>query len=117
VFIIINNGGIYSGVDQESFKEMAKKDAALKYNLSFNKFCKFFYHKKNSLPPTSLLQANYERIAGAFGCQGYLACSIEEVKKSVQSALAEKTHPSIINVFIEPTSGRVQQVCLIYLKY
>jgi thiamine pyrophosphate-dependent acetolactate synthase large subunit-like protein len=58
------------------------------------------------------MQANYERIASAFGCQGYLARSIEEVKKSVQSALAEKVHPSIINVFIEPSSGRVQQVCL-----
>lgn len=63
-----------------------------------------------SLPPTSLMQANYERIAGAFGCQGYLARSLDEVKKSVQSALAEKTRPSIINVFIEPSAGRVQQV-------
>ncbi|CAF4868804.1 unnamed protein product, partial [Rotaria magnacalcarata] len=25
------------------------------------------------------------------------------------SALAEKTHPSIINVLIDPSSGRVQQ--------
>ncbi|CAF4132151.1 unnamed protein product [Rotaria magnacalcarata] len=91
VFIIINNGGIYTGVDSDSFQEMAKKDAAL------------------NLPPTSLMQANYERIAEAFGCQGYLARSIEEVKKSVQSALAEKTHPSIINVLIDPSSGRVQQ--------
>ncbi|CAF4872961.1 unnamed protein product, partial [Rotaria sp. Silwood1] len=61
------------------------------------------------LPPTSLMQANYERIAEAFGCQGYLARTQEEVKKSVQSALAEKTRPSIINVFIDPSSGRVQQ--------
>ncbi|CAM2702395.1 unnamed protein product [Rotaria socialis] len=91
VFIIINNGGIYTGVDSDSFQEMAKKDSTL------------------NLPPTSLTQANYERIAGAFGCQGYLACSIEEVKKSVQSALAEKTRPSIINVIIDPSSGRVQQ--------
>ncbi len=36
VFIIINNGGIYSGVDTDSFKEMASKDAALKYILLFN---------------------------------------------------------------------------------
>jgi len=91
IFIIINNGGIYAGVDADSFQEMAKKDAAL------------------NIPPTSLMQANYERIAGAFGCQGYLARSIEEVQKSVQSALAEKTRPSIINVFIEPSSSRVQQ--------
>ncbi|CAF1250594.1 unnamed protein product [Rotaria sordida] len=91
IFIIINNGGIYAGIDAESFQEAAKKDAAL------------------NLPPTSLMQANYERIAGAFGCQGYLARSLEEVKKSVQSALAEKNRPSIINVFIEPSSGRVQQ--------
>ncbi|CAF4611239.1 unnamed protein product [Rotaria sp. Silwood1] len=91
IFIIINNGGIYAGVDAESFQEMAKKDAAL------------------NLPPTSLMQANYERIAEAFGCQGYLARTQEEVKKSVQSALAEKTRPSIINVFIDPSSGRVQQ--------
>lgn len=59
------------------------------------------------------MQANYERIAGAFGCQGYLARSLEEVKKCVQSALAEKTRPSIINVLIDPSAGRVQQVCLI----
>jgi hypothetical protein len=42
-----------------------------------------------------------------------LAQSAEEVKKSVQSALAEKTHPSIINVFIEPSAGRVEQVNII----
>ncbi|CAF3965472.1 unnamed protein product [Rotaria sp. Silwood1] len=69
----------------------------------------FSLKKKCSLPPTSLMQANYERIAEAFGCQGYLARTQEEVKKSVQSALAEKTRPSIINVFIDPSSGRVQQ--------
>ncbi|UJR24963.1 hypothetical protein I4U23_006327 [Adineta vaga] len=91
IFIIINNGGIYAGVDAESFQDMTRQDATL------------------NLPPTSLMQANYERIAEAFGCQGYLARSIDEVKKSVQSALAEKTRPSIINVFIEPSSGRVQQ--------
>jgi len=91
IFIIINNGGIYAGVDKESFDEMARQDAEL------------------NLPPTSLTQANYERIAGAFGCQGYLARTIEEVKKSVQSALAEKTRPTIINVLIDPSSGRVQQ--------
>ncbi len=97
---------------------MAKTDAALKYILLFNwSFSvKYFIIKKTSLPPTSLLQANYEKIAGAFGCQGYLARTIEEVQKSVQSALAEKTRPSIINVFIEPSSGRVQQVCLFDLK-
>ncbi len=61
------------------------------------------------------MQANYERIAGAFGCQGYLARSAEEVKKSVESALAEKIRPSIINVCIEPASDRVQQVCLFLL--
>ena len=70
-----------------------------------------------SLPPTSLIQAHYERIAGAFGCQGYLARSLDEVKKSVQSALAEKTRPSIINVFIEPSSGRVQQVSVDHVSY
>lgn len=70
-----------------------------------------------SLPPTSLMQAHYERIAGAFGCQGYLARTLEEVKKSVQSALAEKTRPSIINVFIEPSSGRVQQVSVNHVSY
>jgi len=91
IFIIINNGGIYAGVDPDSFQEMAKNDATL------------------NLPPTSLMQANYERVAGAFGCQGYLARSIEEVKKSVQAALAEKNRPTIINVFIDPAAGRVQQ--------
>lgn len=30
IFIIINNGGIYAGVDKESFDEMARQDAELK---------------------------------------------------------------------------------------
>ena len=64
----------------------------------------------SSLPPTSLMQANYERIAGAFGCQGYLARSLDELKQCTQAALSEKNQPSIINVFIDPSSGRVQQV-------
>ena len=71
--------------------------------------------KKNfSLPPTSLMRANYERMAAAFDCQGYLARSVEEIKESVQSALAEKSRPSIINVLIDPSSGRVQQVSFIF---
>ena len=44
------------------------------------------------------MQNHYERIyiAGAFSCQGYSSRSIEEVKQSMQSTLAEKVHPSII---------------------
>ena len=56
------------------------------------------------------MQANYERIATAFGCQGYLARSLDELKQCTQAALAEKNQPSIINVFIDPSAGRVQQV-------
>ena len=35
IFIIINNGGIYAGVDLESFQDMARQDATLKYILLF----------------------------------------------------------------------------------
>lgn len=30
IFIVINNGGIYAGVDGDTFRDMAKTDAALK---------------------------------------------------------------------------------------
>jgi len=91
IFIIINNGGIYAGVDKETFQELSQQDPRI------------------ALPPTSLMQANYEKIAEAFNCKGYLATNLNELQKAVKDALNEKNRPTIINVFIEPSSGRVQQ--------
>ncbi|CAF1307575.1 unnamed protein product, partial [Didymodactylos carnosus] len=91
IFIIINNGGIYAGVDKETYTELTKQDPRI------------------NLPPTSLMQANYEKIADAFSCKGYLATTIDEIQKALKEALNEKHRPTIINVLIEPSAGRVQQ--------
>uniref|UniRef100_A0A8D2LF80 2-hydroxyacyl-CoA lyase 1 n=1 Tax=Varanus komodoensis TaxID=61221 RepID=A0A8D2LF80_VARKO len=94
IIIIVNNNGIYSGLDADTWKEILK--------LGEPSAC---------VPPVSLLpNAHYEQIMSAFGGKGYFVQTPEELQAALKASLAEKHVPSLINIMIDPQSDRKKQV-------
>lgn len=93
VVIIINNNGIYGGLDKELFQDIRDGvDVTL------------------ATPPTSLLpSARYERMASIFDESGHLCTTIPELESAVNLSLAESQKPSLINVLINPMAQRKAQ--------
>ncbi|XP_067127494.1 2-hydroxyacyl-CoA lyase 1 isoform X2 [Centruroides vittatus] len=94
IIIIINNNGIYNGLDLESWKmlEEEKVDVGL------------------SIPPNSLLpSARYENIAKMFGGKGFYTSTPKELKEALEESLKTIDQPCIINVAIDPVSQRKPQ--------
>lgn len=93
VVIIINNNGIYGGLDKELFQDIRDGvDVTL------------------ATPPTSLLpSARYERMASIFNESGHLCTTIPELESAVKLSLAETQKPSLINVLINPMAQRKAQ--------
>ncbi|XP_053570175.1 2-hydroxyacyl-CoA lyase 1 [Bombina bombina] len=93
IIIVVNNNGIYSGFDEQSWKDMLEAgDPA------------------SIAPPLSLKpNARYEQVMTAFGGKGYFVRTPEELQSSLKSSLAEKNVPSLINVMIDPQSDRKKQ--------
>uniref|UniRef100_H3DM59 2-hydroxyacyl-CoA lyase 1 n=1 Tax=Tetraodon nigroviridis TaxID=99883 RepID=H3DM59_TETNG len=93
VIIVVNNNGIYSGVDPETWKEMAKMG-----NLTL------------IAPPVTLLpEARYDEVMAAFGGKGYLVRTVEELRRALELSLTDWQRPSLLNVLIDPSSDRKQQ--------
>ncbi|KAM6909810.1 2-hydroxyacyl-CoA lyase 1 isoform 1-T1 [Xenentodon cancila] len=98
VIIVVNNNGIYSGIDAETWKEMAKMGALTSVNVA----CR--------APVTCLLpEARYDGIMTAFGGQGFLVRTVEELRSALQLSLSDWERPSLLNVLIDPSSDRKQQ--------
>lgn len=91
VFVIVNNNGIYSGFDEETWAATLKD---------------------NTPPPGTCLlpNARYEKIAEAFGGKGYFASTPKEVHDSFKAALADTSNVSIVNIMISPYAARKPQV-------
>uniref|UniRef100_A0A4W6DJ62 2-hydroxyacyl-CoA lyase n=1 Tax=Lates calcarifer TaxID=8187 RepID=A0A4W6DJ62_LATCA len=93
VIIVVNNNGIYSGVDPETWKEMAKMGDLT-----------------SVAPPVTLLpEARYDEIMTAFGGRGFLVRTVEELRSALQLSLSDWEKPSLLNVLIDPSSDRKQQ--------
>ncbi|XP_063601287.1 2-hydroxyacyl-CoA lyase 1-like [Penaeus indicus] len=93
VVIIVNNNGIYGGLDKELFQDIRDgMDVTI------------------ATPPTSLLpSARYERMASIFNESGHLCTTIPELESAVKLSLAETQKPSLINVLINPMAQRKAQ--------
>lgn len=93
VIVIVNNNGIYGGLDDEIFTDIREgMDATI------------------ATPPTSLLPTvHYERIASMFNGTGYFCKSIAQLKVAITQALKEDHKPSIVNVMINPMAQRKAQ--------
>lgn len=93
VIIVVNNNGIYSGVDPETWKEMAKMGDLT-----------------SIAPPVTLLpEARYDEVMAAFGGRGYLVRTAEELRRALELSLTDWQRPSLLNVLIDPSSDRKQQ--------
>ncbi|KGL77697.1 2-hydroxyacyl-CoA lyase 1, partial [Tinamus guttatus] len=93
LIIVVNNNGIYTGLDTDAWKEMLKSgDPA------------------TCAPPVSLLpNAHYERIMSAFGGKGYFVTRPEELQDALKASVADGHTPALINVLIDPRSERKKQ--------
>lgn len=93
IIIVVNNNGIYSGLDPDTWKEMAKMGDLTAV-----------------APPVSLLpEARYDEVMTAFGGRGFLARTAKELLDALQLSLDDWERPSLINVLIDPSSDRKQQ--------
>ncbi|CAH0564468.1 unnamed protein product [Brassicogethes aeneus] len=94
--IIVNNSGIYGGMDEESYREI--QEAGGKDDIT------------KMTPPTSLsYAARYEKMMTIFGKSGFFCKTIPELQNAVRESLKINDSPSIINVIINPTADRKPQ--------
>ena len=62
-------------------------------------------------PPVTLLpEARYDEVMTAFGGRGFLVRTVEELRSALQMSLDDWERPSLLNVLIDPSSDRKQQV-------
>uniref|UniRef100_A0A4W5Q5J8 2-hydroxyacyl-CoA lyase n=1 Tax=Hucho hucho TaxID=62062 RepID=A0A4W5Q5J8_9TELE len=93
VIIVVNNNGIYSGVDSETWEMMGKMGDLT-----------------TVAPPVTLLpEARYDEVMNAFGGRGFLVRTEEELRSALQLSLSDWERPSLLNVLIDPSSDRKQQ--------
>lgn len=59
---------------------------------------------------TLLPEARYDVVMAAFGGGGYLVRTVEELHKALELSLTDWQRPSLLNVLIDPSSDRKQQV-------
>lgn len=64
----------------------------------------------NRTPPSALtFETRYEKMMTMFGHNGYFVRQIPELQQAVAESLALTDRPSIINIAIDPSSGRKPQ--------
>lgn len=98
VFLVMNNNGIYRGVDDETWNNIMEEPSL-----------------PLSIPPTSLLPGvGYHNIGTAFLGEGLLASTPDQLRQALRRAFSEERmrrrgRPLVINVVIDPTSSRKPQ--------
>ncbi|KAI8802567.1 HSPC279-like protein [Cladochytrium replicatum] len=100
LFIVINNNGIYAGMDEESYNS-TREDGDM----------------TGLLPPTILTpNARYDLLAEALGAKGYFVtqpgaefANAMEGALKVVSGLDGPVRPALLNVMISPTGQRKEQ--------
>ncbi|XP_063707719.1 2-hydroxyacyl-CoA lyase 1-like [Culicoides brevitarsis] len=93
VIVVVNNGGIYGGFDQETYKDIRSMGDLTQVT-----------------PPSALtVETHYENMMKMFGLEGFFVREIPELEKSVKEALTYTDKPTIINVIINPSADRKPQ--------
>ncbi|XP_035245743.1 2-hydroxyacyl-CoA lyase 1 [Anguilla anguilla] len=93
IIIVVNNNGIYSGVDPDTWRELEKMGDLT-----------------TVAPPVTLLpDARYDEVMAAFGGRGFLVRTQEELRSALELSLQDWERPSLLNVLIDPASDRKQQ--------
>ncbi|XP_057626552.1 2-hydroxyacyl-CoA lyase 1 [Chionomys nivalis] len=93
IVLVVNNNGIYQGVDADTWGKMSNLQEAAAI-----------------VPPMCLLpNSHYEQVMTAFGGKGYFVQTPEELQNSLRQALEDTSKPCLINIMIEPQSTRKAQ--------
>lgn len=93
IIIIVNNNGIYGGVDKETFQLIQNAGESTQVT-----------------PPQSLTaETHYEKMMELFGKKGYFCTTVQDIQKALKSALQVNDSPSIINIMINPQADRKEQ--------
>lgn len=129
VIIIVNNGGIYAGLDADTYKDIRSGGDLTKtyvFLMIFSIFIFFHFQIINfdssifmqlnvrcffpRSPPSALtVETRYDAMLGMFGHSGYFVRTIPELRKSLTEALKVSDRPTIVNVIIAPSSERKAQ--------
>ncbi|XP_078047285.1 2-hydroxyacyl-CoA lyase [Augochlora pura] len=93
IIIIVNNNGIYSGLDKETFRQLQASGEPTQVT-----------------PPYSLTsEAHYERMMEMFGRKGHFCTTVKDIQEAIKSSLKVNDAPSLINIMINPQAERKEQ--------
>ena len=91
--VVVNNNGIYGGLDDDLFKDITEAGS-----------------KSLTIPPTSLLPSvRYEAMMKLFHLEGELCRTVDEIGSAFERALADSSRPHFLNVMINPMAMRKAQ--------
>ncbi|KAH1015750.1 hypothetical protein HUJ04_007087 [Dendroctonus ponderosae] len=93
IVIIVNNSGIYTGMEPEVFKDIQESGDVTKVT-----------------PPGCLSSCTrYDNMMALFGKSGHFVQTVPELQTAIKQALQNQNEPTIINVIINPTADRKPQ--------
>lgn len=93
IIIIVNNNGIYGGLDGETFRQLQASGEPTQVT-----------------PPFSLTsETHYEKMMEMFGRKGHFCTTVQDIQQAVKSCLQVKDAPSLINIMIHPQADRKEQ--------
>ncbi|CAG9767272.1 unnamed protein product [Ceutorhynchus assimilis] len=93
IVVVVNNSGIYTGMDHEVFEEIQNSGEITKVT-----------------PPGCLTSATrYDQMMALFGRTGFFVQTIPELESATKQALEIHEGPTIINVLINRTADRKPQ--------
>ncbi|XP_018371482.1 PREDICTED: 2-hydroxyacyl-CoA lyase 1 [Trachymyrmex cornetzi] len=93
IIIIVNNNGIYSGFDNETFKQIQASGDPTQVT-----------------PPYSLTsETHYEKLMEMFGKKGHFCTTVEDIQQALKLSLKVMDSPSLINIMINPQADRKKQ--------
>lgn len=93
IIIIINNNGIYTGLDSKTFKEIQASG-----------------EPTEAIPPHSLTsETHYEKMMEMFGKKGHFCVTIDDIQQALKKSFEELNGPNLINIMINPQADRKEQ--------
>ncbi|CAK9828362.1 2-hydroxyacyl-CoA lyase 1 [Anthophora retusa] len=93
IIIIVNNNGIYGGLDSETFRQIQASGEATQVT-----------------PPNSLTcETHYEKMLEMFGRKGHFCTTVQDIQRALKSCLQVSDAPSLINIMINPQADRKEQ--------
>ncbi|KAK1125690.1 hypothetical protein K0M31_005239 [Melipona bicolor] len=93
IIIILNNNGIYGGLDNETFKQIQASGEPTQVT-----------------PPHCLTsETHYEKMLEMFGRKGYFCTTVQDIQHALKACLQVNDSPSLINIMINPQADRKEQ--------